>query len=106
MAERGNWGSAPMISALNSIKIIFRDDKTILEKWYAVYSKAGSTGSPDQYYDLLAAIGNSLGHTYLRREDLELFFTNPTVQKETAVRTHHIDAAFNQLTANTIAPQS
>jgi len=106
MAERGNWGSGPMISALNSIKIIFRDNRPILEKWYALNSKAGTDGSPSQYFDLLAEIGNALGHAYLRREDPEMFFTNPTFQKETAVRQHHIDIAFNQLTANTAGSQS
>jgi hypothetical protein len=46
MAERGNWGSAPMISALNSIKIIFRDDRPLLEKWYTLYSKAVQSARP------------------------------------------------------------
>jgi hypothetical protein len=54
MSERGRWGTPAMLTALNAVKIIFRDNALILDKWFACYSKAGSA---DQYFDLLAAVG-------------------------------------------------
>ena len=89
-----------MLTALNAVKVIFRDDQTIMDKWFVCYSKAGSVGSPDQYHDLLAAIGTHIGLP-MRREDLENFFVNPTEQQETAVKTANISRAFLALSANT-----
>jgi hypothetical protein len=101
MSERGRWGCPAMLQAMNSVKVVFRDNSTILDKWFICYSKVGSpTGSPDQYYDLLAAIGEHIGLP-MRREDLENFFINPTEQKETALRTAQIHRAFSELSANT-----
>ena len=101
MSERGRWGSANMLSALNAVKVIFRDNQTILDKWFFCYSRAGTSGgSVDQYNDLLAEIGQHVGPP-LRREDLDNFFINPTDQRETAVRTANIERAFSELSANT-----
>jgi hypothetical protein len=103
MSERGRWGSPNMLSALNAVKVIFRDNQEVLDKWFICYSKAGSgAGSVDQYNDLLAVIGIHVGLP-LRREDLDHFFINPTEQRETAIRTAHIDRAFSELSANTTA---
>jgi hypothetical protein len=101
MSERGRWGSPTMLTALNAVKVIFRDKTDVLDKWFVCYSKAGSkTGSEDQYHDLLAAIGREVGLP-MRREDLENFFVNPTEQRETAVRSAQVGRAFAELSANT-----
>jgi hypothetical protein len=55
------------------------------------------------YFDLLAAVALHLGLA-LRREDLENYFTNPTEVRESALRFHHVETAFNQLTTNAAAP--
>jgi len=103
MSERGRWGSPAMLTALNAVKVIFRDNPEILDKWFICYSKAGSgSGSVDHYHNLLAVIGTHLGLP-LRREDLENFFVNPTEQQETAVKTAQVMRAFSELSANTIA---
>lgn len=102
MSERGRWGSVAMLTALNAVKVIFRDSPDVLDKWFICYSKAGThTGNQDQYLDLLAAIGARI-ELPMRREDLENFFVNPTDQRELAVRTAQIARAFNELSANTI----
>ena len=76
----------------------------ILDKWFACYSKAGSPqGSADQYLDLLAEVGTHLGMP-MRREDLENFFSNPTEQREFAVKSAQVLRAFSELSANT-SPQ-
>jgi hypothetical protein len=85
---------------LNAVKVIFRDDPHVMDKWFICYSKAGSGGSVDQYHDLLAAIGMHIGLP-MRREDLENFFTNPTEQQEIAVKTAQVYRAFSELSANT-----
>jgi hypothetical protein len=101
MSERGRWGTPAMLIALNAVKVIFRDNDLILDKWFACYSKAGTpAGTVDQYFDLLAAIGAHLGMP-MRREDLENFFSNPTEQREFAVRTAQVLRAFSELSANT-----
>ena len=105
MSERGRWGSPAMLTALNGVKVIFRDDSNVMDKWFVCYSKAGTGGgSVDQYHDLLAAIGTHIGLP-TRREDLENFFTNPTEQKEIAVETAQVYRAFSELSANTIPSQ-
>ena len=104
MSERGRWGTPAMLAALNAVKVIFRDNSAILDKWFACYSKAGSPqGSADQYLDLLAEVGTHLGMP-MRREDLENFFSNPTEQREFAVRSAQVLRAFSELSANT-SPQ-
>jgi hypothetical protein len=101
MSERGRWGTPAMLIALNAVKVIFRDNPLILDKWFVCYSKAGSSaGNADQYFDLLAAIGAHLGMP-MRREDLENFFSNPTEQREFAVRNAQVLRAFSELSANT-----
>jgi hypothetical protein len=71
MSERGRWGSANMLSALNAVKVIFRDNQTILDKWFICYSKAGSPGgSVDQYNDLLAEMVNTSGCRYGARTSI------------------------------------
>jgi hypothetical protein len=101
MSERGRWGTPAMLTALNAVKVIFRDNALILDKWFACYSKAGSpNGNADQYFDLLAAVGAHLGMP-MRREDLENFFVNPHEQRETAVRQAQVQRAFSELSANT-----
>ena len=101
MSERGRWGSPTMLQALNAVKVIFRDNQEILDKWFACYSRVGTPrGDQDQYLDLLAAIGNHLGFP-MRREDLVNYFVNPTDQQETAVKTAHVQRAFAELSANT-----
>lgn len=105
LSERGRWGSAMMLTALNAVKVIFRDNQEILDKWFVCYSQAGTPrGHLDHYLDLLAAIGNHLGIP-ARREDLTNFFVNPTDQQETAVRNAHVQRAFAELSTNT-APSS
>ncbi|WP_407152246.1 DUF6680 family protein [Bradyrhizobium sp. ORS 86] len=102
MSERGRWGSATMLTALNAAKVIFRDNQEILDAWFVCYSRAGSDrGSPDQYLDLVAAVGRHLGFP-MRREDLENFFVNPIDQKESAIRNAQIHQAFAQLSTNTV----
>jgi hypothetical protein len=93
-----------MLTALNAVKVVFRNSQEILDKWFICYSNVGTErGDVSHFYDLLAAIGNHLSLP-MRREDLENFFTNPTEQKETAVRTAQIYAAFDALHANTSPP--
>jgi hypothetical protein len=36
MSERGRWGSPAMLTALNATKVIFRDDREILDKWFCL----------------------------------------------------------------------
>jgi uncharacterized protein DUF6680 len=104
MSERGKWGSPVMLSALNSMKVVFKDNSTVLDRWFIMHSNVGTPqGQDSHYYDLLAAVALHLGLS-LRREDLERFFTNPTEVRETALRFHHVETAFNQLTANAAAP--
>ena len=80
MSERGRWGTPAMLTALNAVKIVFRDNSQILDKWFICYSKAGTrAGHQDQYLDLLAEIGSHLGMP-MRREDLENSFVNITEQ--------------------------
>jgi hypothetical protein len=101
MSERGRWGSANMLSALNAVKVIFRDNQDILDKWFICYVKAGTPeGSVDQYNDLLAEIGRHVGLP-LRREDLDNYFVNTTDQRETAIRAANVARAFSELSANT-----
>lgn len=101
MSERGRWASPNMLAALNAVKVIFRDDQDILDKWFICYSKAGNVGgSVDQYNDLLAAIGTHVGLP-MRREDLDHFFTNTVEQQEMAVKTAQVFRAFSELSANT-----
>jgi hypothetical protein len=102
MSERGRWGTPAMLSALNAVKVIFRDNPLILDKWFECYSKAGSpAGTVDQYFDLLAAIGAHLGMP-MRREDLVNFFSNPTEQREFAIKAEQVSRAFSELSANTV----
>jgi hypothetical protein len=101
MSERGRWGSPTMLAALNAVKVIFRDNQEILDKWFACYSRAGTPpGNQDQYLDLLAAIGNHLDLP-MRREDLANFFVNPIDQQEAAVKTAQVQRAFAELSTNT-----
>jgi hypothetical protein len=101
MSERGRWGSPNMLATLNAVKVIFRENSDIMDKWFVCYSKAGSqSGTVDQYHDLVSAIGNQIGLP-MRREDLENFFVNPTEQQETAVKTAQVYRAFTELSANT-----
>ena len=67
------------------------------------FQRGHATGPGSHYYDLLAAVALHLGLS-LRREDLERFFTNPTEVREAALRFHHVETTFNQLTANAAAP--
>ncbi|MCK1669400.1 DUF6680 family protein [Bradyrhizobium sp. 153] len=102
MSERGRWGSANMLAALNAVKVIFRDNHDILDKWFICYSKVGTPdGSVDHYNELLAAIGRHVGLP-MRREDLDNFFTNPLEQRETAIRQAQVHRAFAELSANTL----
>jgi hypothetical protein len=105
MSERGRWGSPNMLTALNAVKVIFRDNQAIMDKWFVCYSKAGQPGqgTMDQYHDLLAAIGAHIGLP-MRREDLENFFINPIDQQETAVKQAQVARAFTALSANTSPP--
>jgi hypothetical protein len=90
-----------MLSALNAVKMIFRDNQDILDKWFICYVKAGTPeGSVDQYNDLLAEIGRHVGLP-LRREDLDNYFVNTTDQRETAIRAANVARAFSELSANT-----
>jgi hypothetical protein len=101
MSERGRWGSPTMLTALNAVKVIFRENKEILDKWFVCYSRAGTPkGNQEQYLDLLAEMGNHL-ELPMRREDLENFFVNPTDQQEMAVKTANVQRAFAQLSTNT-----
>jgi hypothetical protein len=101
MSERGRWGSPTMLTALNAVKVISRDNKNILDTWFACYSRAGTPSSTqDQYLDLLAAIGNHLGLP-MRREDLVNFFVNPIDQQESAIKTAQVQRAFAELSTNT-----
>lgn len=102
MSERGRWGSPTMLTALNAVKVIFRDNPQIIDKWFVCYSKAGTAGgNVDLYHDLLAAIGAHLGFP-LRREDLVNFFVNPTEQQEAAIKNAQVARAFSELSANTL----
>jgi hypothetical protein len=101
MSERGRWGSANMLTAMNAVKVVFRDCPNVLDKWFVCYSKVNSpSGTADQYHDLLAEIGKQIGLP-MRREDLEHFFVNPVEQKEFAVRSAEAHRAYLQLSANT-----
>jgi Family of unknown function (DUF6680) len=101
MSERGRWGSPMMLTALNAVKVIFRDDQNILDKWFACYSRAGTPQrNQDQYLDLMAAIGNRVGFP-MRREDLENYFVNAIDQQETAVKQAQVKRAFAELSSNT-----
>lgn len=101
MAERGRWGSPMMLTALNAVKVIFRDDQNILDKWFACYSRAGTPqANQDQYLDLIAAVGNRVGFP-MRREDLENYFVNTIDQQETAVKQAQVKRAFAELSSNT-----
>jgi len=99
MAERGSWGSPLMLSALNSAKIAFRDDSAVLDKWFVLYREVGpSSSNVNAYIDLLSELARHLGMN-LRQEDFEHYFTNPTTEKEVALRHHHVQTAFEQLTS-------
>jgi hypothetical protein len=86
---------------LNAVKVIFRENQDILDKWFACYSQAGTPrGNQSQYLDLVAAIGSHL-NLPMRREDLENFFVNTVDQQEMAVKTAQVQRAFAQLSTNT-----
>lgn len=102
MAERGRWGSPNMLAALNAVKVIYRDNHDVLDKWFICYAKAGTPeGSVDHYNELLAAIGRHVGLP-MRREDLDNFFTNQIEQRETAIRQAQVHRAFAELSVNTM----
>lgn len=103
MSERGRWGSPNMLAALNAVKVIFRDNHDVLDRWFICYSKVGTAeGSLDHYNDLLAEIGRHVGLP-MRREDLDNFFTNPIEQRETAIRQAQVHRAFAELSVNSVA---
>jgi hypothetical protein len=96
-----------MLSALNSMKVVFKDNRTVLDHWFIMHSNVGTPqGQDSHYYDLLAAVALHLGLS-LRREDLERFFTNPTEVRETALR-FHVEGtlARSRSAARAIQPQA
>jgi hypothetical protein len=104
MSERGKWGSSALISALNAVKVTFKDDKEVIDSWYRFYSALlnGEFANPF-FFDMLAKICARVGLD-LRREDLENYIVNSVQSKAESLWTLQVETAFSQLTASGTRP--